>query len=235
MHIKDAGISSKSTVTADTARKGASPNCNVLLAVLTLLILTAAGCGGGYPNSTQASNPLVAIFVDANALPSIAPGGTVQLNASGGYRISPTEVSYKDITNSATWSTSNAAVATVDKGMVTGTGIGSVTITATLADQTGPTTVVVGLSSTIVITPTGADPFSKSATPQQQFIAEATYSDGTVLDVTDFGRWSSKPTGIVSFYPYFPGDATFVATGTTTITATFSSGETPGATITVVP
>ena len=237
MDIKSARISTKFTATVGTTRAGSWPHRKILLAVLTLLlpILAIAGCGGGYPNPTQASNPLVAIFVNANSLPSIAPGETIQLNASGGYRSSPTEVSYKDITNSATWSTSNPAVATVDKGLVTGTGIGSVTITATLGQQTGPATVVVGLSSTIAITPTGAEAFSKSATPQQQFIAEATYSDGTVLDVTDFGRWSSNPTGIVSFYPYFPGDAAFVATGTTTITATFHSGETPTATITVVP
>jgi hypothetical protein len=239
MCIKDASFSSKFTAAADTVKAGSWPNRNARFAVLILLlpILGIAGCGGGYPNPTQTSNALVAIFVNASFLPSIAPGETIQFGASGGYpsSSSPGGISYKNITKSATWSTSNAAVATVDKGLVTGTGAGSVTITATLGGQTGSATAVVGLSSTIAITPTGADPFSKSATPEQQFIAQATYSDGTVLDVTDFGRWSSNPTGIVKFYSYFPGDAAFVATGTTTITATFGTGEAPTVTLTVVP
>jgi trimeric autotransporter adhesin len=238
MRIQDASFSSIFTATADTVRAGSWPNRNARLAVLTLLLLILAivGCGGGYPNPTQTSDPLVAIFVNASSVPSIAPGETIQLGASGGYPSSaPGGISYKDVRKSATWSTSNAAVARVDKGLVTGTGVGSVTITATLGGQTGSATVVVGLSSTLAITPTGADPISKSATPGQQFIAQATYSDGTVLDVTNFGTWSSNPTGIVTFYSYFPGDATFVATGTTTITATFSTGEAPTATVTVVP
>jgi hypothetical protein len=141
MHIKDARISSNFTAKADTATAGAWPNRNALLALLTLalLILAISGCGGGYPNATQttqASNSLEAIFVNANSIPSIAPGETIKLGASGGYSSSvPGGISYKDITNSAIWSTSNATVATLDKGLVTGTRKGPVIITRTLGSK----------------------------------------------------------------------------------------------------
>jgi hypothetical protein len=224
-------------LTPDEMKPRSLPDCKTLPALLAvlLLILIVAACGGGYLNPNQNQKPLVQIQVFAKSIPSVAPGGTVQLGANGWYQLSRTQVFDKDVTKSATWSTSNPAIATVNEGLVTSTGIGSVTITATLAGKTGSTTVVVGLTSTIAITPTAADPFSKSATPQQQFFAEATYSDGTVLDLSSFGAWSSNPTGILTFYVNDPGDATFVATGTTTITAKFRTGETPTVTVTVVP
>ncbi len=77
--------------------------------------------------------------------------------------------------------------------------------------------------------------FSKSATPTQQFSATATYSDGSTLDVTDSTTWSSSPRGVVFFDIYGDGDATFVGTGTTTISATLDTGEVGTLTITVVP
>jgi hypothetical protein len=234
MHIKDARISNKFAAMANTARTRSWPNQNALAVLLPLLILALAGCGGGYLNPTQTrtptpnptSHPLVQIAMSANSMPYLGLDETVQLNALAGYSYPPNEIRFTEITNSATWSTSNAAVATVDKGVITGAGMGSVTITAAYGGETGSMTVVVGLPSTIAITPTGAKPFSISATPQQFFFSTtATYSDGTVMDVTDYGTWTSNPTGIVSFYLNSPGDATFLAPGATTITATFKTGE----------
>jgi hypothetical protein len=237
MHVKDARILDKFAGMTDAESGKQRPNQSALSVLLTLvfLILSTNGCGGGYSNPTRTSSSLVAIFVNASSIPSIEPGETIQLSASGVYRSSvPGGLSSKEVTKSATWSTSNAAVATVTGGLVIGTGVGPVTITATLGGQTASTTVVVGLSSTIAITPSGVDPFSKSLTSQQQFVATATYSDGTVLDVTDFEKWRSNPTGVVSFYLYFPGNATFLAPGTTTITATLNTGDIATDTITVV-
>jgi len=77
--------------------------------------------------------------------------------------------------------------------------------------------------------------FSESATPKQLFFAIATFSDGSTLDITDYVTWSSNPSGVVSFYIYDEGDATFIGTGTTTIAATLSTGEAGTLTITVVP
>jgi hypothetical protein len=61
-----------------------------------------------------------------------------------------------------------------------------------------------------------------------------------VLDLTIYATWSSSVPGILKFYdPYDfkhdPGEATLLATGTTTITATLKSGNVGALNLTVVP
>jgi hypothetical protein len=99
---------------------------------------------------------------------------------------------YKDVTSSAAWSSSDVAVATVNNGLVTGTGVGSATITASLDGKTGTTLVVVGQTLTREVTPTTPGTFSLSASPDQHFQASAHYSDGTVLELE-----SSRSPGIL--------------------------------------
>jgi hypothetical protein len=222
----------------DAAKTGPPPNPKVLAAMVFLGFLVFTGCGGGYqnarpPNQPPNQNSLAQIQVIASAVPSIQISDTVRLYASAGYQNSPNSVTYTDVTNSATWSTSDPAVATVSNGVVTVTGSGPVTIAASYGGKSGATTVVVGLTSTIAISPRG--PFSMSATPNVSFVAKATYSDGTVLDLTNFADWTSSPTGILTFDFYFPGYATFGATGTTTIAATLPTGEVATLAVTVGP
>jgi hypothetical protein len=47
-------------------------------------------------------------------VPSIPVGGTVQVGANGAYQESGNNSSYKNVTSSATWSSSNTAIATVN-------------------------------------------------------------------------------------------------------------------------
>jgi hypothetical protein len=220
-----------------------------LPSLILLLTLTMTACGGAYSATNAGAGggggtggggtgggsgtSVASVTVNPLGTPSIAVSASLQLQAWGSYPPYPSEA--KDLTNSATWSTSNPAVATVSQGLVTGTGTGSVTITATFGGLSGSTKVVVGLTPSIAITPVGTGMFSKSATPKQQFYATATYSDGSTLDLTDFVTWSSSPSGVVSFYIYDGGDATFIGTGTTTIAATLSTGEVGTLTVTVVP
>ena len=192
-----------------------------LLALLLLPIL--ATCGGS--NSVANSGTLSGVSLRPAAAPSIAVAGTVQVGANGAYQQSGSKVSYQNVTSSATWSSSNPAVAAVDKGLVTGTGIGSATIAASLDGKTGTTVVVVGQALTLEVTPTVPGTFSLSANLNRQFQALAHYSDGTVLDLTPYVVWSSNNSGVVLFYDptdftQAPGDATLVAPGTATVTAT---------------
>ncbi len=192
-----------------------------LLPLLLLLILAA--CGGS--NSVAGSGTLAGVTLQPAAAPSIAVAGTVQVGANGAYQQSGSKVSYQNVTRSANWSSSNPAVATVDKGLVTGTGIGSATITASLDGKTGTTVVVVGQALTLEVTPIVPGTFSLSANPNRQFQTLAHYSDGTVLDLTPYVAWSSSNSGVLMFYDptdftQVPGDATLVATGTATVTAT---------------
>ena len=208
-----------------------------LMIVLALVLITSA-CGGGYssPGGSHAK-PLTGISLYAAAAPSIPSGGTVKLIAYGTYGDPAGADPYKDVSGTATWSSSDEAVATVTRGQVTGAGVGSVAITAKLEGYSATTNVIVGLTPTIVITPDGTGTFNLSH-PQRQFYAIATYSDNTVLSLTDYVTWSASPPGVMKFddyYGLFPGLATFTSTGTATITATLREGEEATLTVNVEP
>jgi len=221
-------------------------NCKAVPALLALLLplLTLIACNSGYTGThpgTGTNYPFLSeVTLQPGSAPSIAVAGTVQVGASGAYQVSATEIQYNDVTTSAVWSSSNDAVATVSGGLVTGTGIGSATISASFNGKTGKTVVVVGQTATLDITATGTGVFSLSANPDQHFKASASYSDGTVLDLTIYATWSSSAPGVLKFFDPFdyvhdPGEATLLATGTTTVTATLDSGDLGSLDLTVVP
>ena len=211
--------------------------------ILLASVVIATACGSGYssPSGSQSSpsggqpRTLTDVSVYSVTAPSIPVGEKATLVGIGIYGTAANPYQRNDVTNSATWTSSDPTVATVTKGIVSGIAVGSATITATFEGRTGSTTVVVGLTPNLTITPSGTT-FSLSI-PHQQFSATATYSDGTVLNLDAFVGWSSSPTGILEFeddYDY-PGLATFIATGTTTLTATLRPGEAGSLTVTVGP
>ena len=218
----------------------AVPLLALLLPFLTVVACNSAYTGTGAGTGTGTNYPFVsAITLQPGSAPSIAVAGTVQVGANEGNQVSATEIQYNDVTTTAKWSSSNDAVATVSKGLVTGKGIGSATISASLNGKTGKTLVVVGQPATLDITATGTGTFSLSVNPDQHFQASASYSDGSVLDLTIYAVWSSSVPGVLKCYdPYDythdPGEAS-LATGTTTITATLDSGDVGALNLTVVP
>jgi trimeric autotransporter adhesin len=234
-------------------RQRTSPaNRNALPVLLALLTLVA--CSGSYPGATPAGpgspgnpgNPgptptypfLSEVTLQPSSAPSIAVAGTVLVGANAAYQDSATQISYKDVTSSATWSTSKDTVATVEKGLVTGNGIGSATITASFGGKTATTLVVVGQTPALDVTSTDKGMFSLTANPDQHFQVTASYSDGNVLDLTVYVTWGSSKPEILKFfndYVHDVGEATLLTTGTTTITATMDSGEVGSLDVTVVP
>jgi hypothetical protein len=211
---------------------------NVRLMIILALGVITISCGGGYssPSGGGQANPLTNVSVYAQSAPGIPVSGSVKLIANGAYGGAAAE-STKDVTNIATWTSSDEGVATVTNGQVKGTGVGSAVITAKLGGYSATTTVVVGLTPDITITSDGTGTFSLSQ-PQRQFFAAATYADGTVLDLTNFVTWSASPTGVMKFddpYGLEPGVATFISIGTATITATLRAGEEGNLTVTVDP
>ncbi|HYB21062.1 MAG TPA: Ig-like domain-containing protein, partial [Thermodesulfobacteriota bacterium] len=78
----------------------------------------------------------------ARAKPSMPPGATQQLSATGVY----SEGKINDITAQVTWSSSNPSVVTVsESGLATAVAAGAATITATLGTVSGSTTITVTL------------------------------------------------------------------------------------------
>jgi hypothetical protein len=213
----------------------------LLLAALSTIVMDLA-CGGSYSgsNSTTGSNTsLSAITLQPASSPAIAIAGTVQIAANGAYPVSATTIDYHDVTQSVKWTTSDAAVATVNAGLVTGKGVGSAKITASLNGKTDSTLVVVGQPASITITLKDSSPLSLSV-PTREFQSIAAYPDGSILDLTNFVIWSSSASDILTFFPTWdyshdPGQATLVAVGSSTITATDGAGEMGVLPVTVVP
>ena len=144
---------------------------------------------------------------------SIEVGETRPFTATATYSDGITE----DVTAEADWASSNTAVATVDAGLATGVGAGTIEITATfegISDR-AMLNVSVVLESIAVI-PESA---SLDVGDTQQFTAIATYSDGSTRDVTAEADWASSNTAVATIDD--AGLATGVAGGSTEITATF--------------
>jgi hypothetical protein len=87
---------------------------------------------------TISNQTVISLAVSPNTV-SISSGTSQQLTALATLSNNGTQ----DVTGSATWSSSNTAVATVNAGLVTAVSIGSATVTATYGGQTGSASVSV--------------------------------------------------------------------------------------------
>jgi len=234
-----AWVTSNTSVAADdTVNTGSSPNHRARAALMSLGLFVLSACGGGYQNPKPSNKPpyqksfvQLQVFAPSPG-PSIPTGGTVHVTASAVYQTSRNSFTNTDVTSSAAWTTSDPAVATVNNGLVTGTGTGSVTISAAFGGESGSMTIFVGIPNYITVNPKG--PFILSAGSSVNFSATEVFPDGSTLDVSGLATWDTSPLGIISIYPYF-GFATLVAPGTTTITATLDTGEVGSTQVTVVP
>jgi hypothetical protein len=159
--------------------------------------------------------------------PTIALGDKQQFTANGTY----TDGSTKDITPTATWSSSNHSAATIAaSGLATSVADGTTDITATSNGITSPAqklTVIAARLVSIAVTP--VNPTIASG-DKQQFIATGTYTDGSTKDITPTATWSSSNTGTATIAS---GLATSKAEGTTDITAAMSGITSPAQVLTV--
>lgn len=165
---------------------------------------------------------LVSIAVTPSA-PSIALGTTQQFVATGSYSDSSTQV----LTDSVTWSSSDALGATISnapgsEGLCSSVSTGSLTLFAT-----DPASALVG-SASLTITP--AVLLSLALTPNSasaplgtdlQLTATGTYSDATTQDLTSMVTWSSASPGFatVSNAMGSEGLVTSLAVGSSLISA----------------
>jgi hypothetical protein len=233
-----------------------SRRCRPLYLGLWLLlgILTGCGGGGGQQRSPIRSSPTptppptfkphyTSAFIFSTKFAQLAVNDTMAYTADAEYQTSPTESTTQDVTSQATWSTSDATVATVnDAGSVTGIGTGSATITASFDGVVGTALVIVNQKPTITVTVSSFVPDTLSlsffGTNHPEFIATATYPDGSQLDATGFAAWTADPSGILKFgkdYTYQGGVATLIAVGKTTVTVKLKTGETGTLDVFVVP
>ncbi len=186
-----------------------------------------AACGGG--SQSTSNNPVLQSLQVTGQNANLTVGQTQQMKATGTYNTGTAQ----DLTNSATWSSSDSTVAAVTTGgMLTANAAGSCSITATLGAVTGSFSVTVAPSLVSI----SVTPASSSIAPgtTQQFIATGTYSDNSTHNLTGSATWTSSNTAVAPVSSTSPtrGLAQAVAAGSTSITAT--SGTVSGtATLTV--
>jgi hypothetical protein len=190
----------------------------------TATIQAKSGSVTGSTTLTVTAPVLSSIAVNPPS-PSIPVGAAQAFTATGTY----SDGSTQNLTGSVTWSSSNAAVATMSGAVASAVGIGNSTIQAASGPVTGSTTLTVTAAlSSIAVTPT--NPSIPKGT-SQSFVATATYSDGSTSNVTGSVSWTSTNSSVATM----SGALAFaVSTGSTTIQAT-SGSVTGSTTLTVTP
>lgn len=119
------------------------------------------------------------------------------------------------ITDKAEWSSASPEVAEVRKGVVTGISTGSTTITAKYGKRILNIPVSVGVIKSVTANPTKLS-LNKGKTAKVTVNVE--YADGLKKDVSALATWSSAQEAIATVAE---GTVTAVATGKTTITASY--------------
>jgi hypothetical protein len=174
----------------------------VFMFVLTVFLILP-GCGKGVLGGGSWNKPPVSLMSIEVTPPNqnIAKGTTQQFLATGVYSDQTTS----DLTQSVTWASSNAAVASVStlagsNGLVTSVVIGGpVTISATdpATGKAGTATLTVtpATLSSIGVTRVNA---SIALQTKEQFIATGTFSDSTTQDLTSSVNWNSSNPAVAS-------------------------------------
>jgi hypothetical protein len=194
------------------------------LAIGSALVLFTAGCG---PSGNGHTQPAVTLSV-TNPSVLIGVGKTSQLAATE--RLS--DSSLVTITNQATWTSSNPSVFTISSsGLLTTTGIGAATISASYQSLTVTRTLTVQplVATSLKI---AAPPTFTAAGQTQPLTAMVTFNDGSSQDVSSSAQWSSNDPSVADVST--GGLASSSALGIATIIARYS-GLTAVATLTVTP
>ncbi len=183
-------------------------------------ITASSGKVRGSTTLTVAPPTLVSITVTP-VQPSIGAGNPLQFTATGNF----TDGSKHDFTTSATWSSSNPAVATISnaggsQGLAKALAEGTTTISAalgSLSDSTLLTVFKTTLVSVRVVPANGSIPLTTAL----QFRAIGTFNDGSQQDVTASANWNSTDPTVVTISNSVgsEGLATSANEGTTTISA----------------
>jgi hypothetical protein len=208
--------SSAPTVLAVSDAAGTKGVAQALAAGPATVTATFGGVSGS-ATATVEVRTLVSIEVTPST-PTLPKGQDVQLTATAIYD----DDSRYDVTASASWTSDDAASATVSdgagtKGRVRAVAEGDALVTATFDGSSGATTVTVTPAAlvSVRVEPLDADVPVGGSTA---LAAWAVFSDDTELDVTGSASWSVAPAGVVTLSG---ASATGVAAGTATVTATY--------------
>ena len=202
------------------------------------LLGVAAGCGKFFISahdlaaiSLSPANPTITRQTSAGQ-PT-----TQQFTATGTFG----DLSTKDISGTATWSSSSPSIATINSsGLATAVNLGTTTITASSGNLNASTILTVSntVASAIAIgcgagsigcTTTGANLTTGSVI---SLTATATFSNNTTQDVTTSATWATSNSAVANVNNL--GQVTAISAGSATITATFQGATSPAFSVSVI-
>ncbi|MDP3859666.1 MAG: Ig-like domain-containing protein [Stagnimonas sp.] len=190
----------------------------------TTNISATRGSVVGKTSLTVTNATLSSIIVEPPT-PSVPKGLSRQLTATGSFSDGTTQ----DLSSQASWSSANTARVTVSdsagsKGLVQAVDLGSATVTAAVGSTSGSTdvTVTAATLNSIAVTPPTT---TKAKGTTEQYQADGTYSDGSVVNITASVTWSSSAAAVatISNAGGSKGLATAAGVGDATITAALGS------------
>ncbi len=193
-------------------------NFLIFLAVIAVALSGIAGCGdtGNSNPGKQRVEAVKVTFASQDSGP-ITAGSSAQLTATAVLSDGTTI----DVTSKATWTSSDPSVATVSAaGLITAVGPGTTTITCTYGGVTN--TLVVTIAAPVKLQSISISPAGSSAAigTTKQFVAQGTYADGSVRNITSTVAWTSSVPSVATIIP--TGVATAVSAGTTSIGASLN-------------
>src|SRR4029077_16943677 len=172
--------------------------------------------------------PTLVTLAITSAATTISQGSTDQFTATGTF----TDGSTQNLTNSVTWSSSNAAVATINgNGLATGVGVGTTTISAASGSINNSYTLTVSTSGAQLISMTiyPLNP-STGVGATEQFTATGINRNGSTQGFTSVSTWSASNGTVATM---LGGVATAISVGSTTIKASYG-GFTVSTSLTVI-
>jgi hypothetical protein len=168
--------------------------------LLLFAMLLFSGCGwDGTPTRPNDFTPLTSITISSD-YSTIANGTSTKLIATGHF----SGQFSRDVTDEAVWSSNDVNVAKFEyttapnKNRVTGKGVGSAIITATVDGVSATYTLTVSnaMIKTMTISPATPDPLPKGRSIQ--FTVQGEFSDLSTQDMTFDAAWSSKDIAVAT-------------------------------------
>ncbi len=176
------------------------------LVCILLIVATFTSCGDFFPSPKA----IVAISISPTS-GAVKPGATQQFTATGTLGNNQTE----DVTGQVNWSSSNAAVATINQaGLATGVALGNATIQAKSSDVIATAALTVSNVTAITITVASTTIVTGGTT-------QATAVDQSNNNITNTVTWTSSDTSVATVSS--TGVISGVSIGTANITASLGS------------
>ena len=180
-----------------------------------------------YQSANVAPSGLAAMSISPSD-PTIAPGTTVSLSATGYNSSGGILNNSKAPLQSVIWSSSSPSVATVSNasgsaGIVTGLATGTTTISATLGAVTASTDITVKVPLVSIAVSPANPAVTLGSTQPVQLTATGTFSDSSTADLTQNVSWSSSSNAVamISVIPGSPAIIIPASVGSATITASY--------------